>query len=129
MPSNFSLLLDELHAADQARQPGAPLAKAGDASWISNWARGRLQRDSAAGARSLRANLDAMDRLTAQAVGMRKAMPTPRPSPATAKAAFGNAYARFTEMVRQGQFTAADAARIEAHFHHLGDRLHAAGCV
>jgi len=130
MPSNFSLLLDELHAADQGRQRGATLAKAsGGDNWVAEWVATRRERDSAAGARSLRANLDAMDRLTAEMSGMAKAMPAPMtlPAKATPREAFTKAFGHFQTLVAAGELSTIDVCRAEARFHHLADRLRAAG--
>jgi hypothetical protein len=116
--NNFSALLDELHAADTARQR-APLRKAQGADWIAEWTRGRHEREAVA-ARSSRSVFGSLERLTRQADGMLKAMPAPQPSP---RESLARAYGHFTKLVAEGRLSAVDACRAEARFHHLAEAL------
>jgi hypothetical protein len=126
MPSNFTLLLDELHAADHVRQRGTTLAKAsGGDDWVGDWVRGRRQREAAAVGHSIQANLRTLDRLTGEMTAMAKAMPTS--SQASPGEAYTRAYGHFSAMVAAGQFTADAACRIEARFIRISEQLHAAG--
>jgi hypothetical protein len=116
--NNFSLLMDELAAADQARQR-APMRKAQDGDWVREWVQGRREPDAAAP--SLQTILRRFDSLGRESEAIAKAMPAPlTPSP---REIFARAYQHFTKLVAEGRLSGLDACRVESRFHHIAERL------
>jgi hypothetical protein len=122
--SQFSMLLDELDAESRRRErpDQVRFRKAQDSDWISSWNAERSTRRDRH--RSIDGVLRKLDAIAGDVGTMAKpvSMTSPRET-------FAKAYSTFTAMVTARQFTAVDASRLEAAFHHKADDMRARGLL